>query len=153
MHQNTTNETSKSKNGMNEERTAMEQTPANVFIWIPAVRALADKQVHQTKKNLELFSSAVAASYSAGVKTLSECNQKAVETGTQNANSSYTCWRELVAAKSLPEMVDIWSTQYPGQINTMSIRVGDFLTLFCKATADAAKLISVGVSRTLAPSE
>jgi hypothetical protein len=76
-----------------------------------------------------------------------------MEAGHQDADGVYDCCRELMAAKSLPEVMDVWTTHAPRQLNAMSSRTGELWTLYWKVAADAAKPIAVGMSHTLARSK
>lgn len=58
-----------------------------------------------------------------------------------------------MAAKSLPEVMEVWTTHAPRQLNAMSSRTGELWALYWKVAADAAKPLAAGMSHTLARSK
>src|ERR1700692_3734273 len=58
--------------------------------------------------------------------------------GHQDADGVYDCCRELMAAKSLPEVMEVWTTHAPRQLNAMSSWTGELWTLYWKVAANAA---------------
>ena len=123
------------------------------FALPPAFRAFAEKQVLQGKETLEALSSAVQEAYSTGLSGLNEYGQKIAEAGHQDADAVYDCCRELIAAKSVPEVMDVWTTRAPRHLNAMSNRTGELWALYWKVATNAAKPIAAGMSHTLARSK
>ena len=147
--------TPKPKAGTSEAMSSMEflRFEAPSFMLPPAFRALAENQVIQRKETLETLSTAAQEAYSTSVRGLNEYGQKIMEAGHGNADAVYDCCRELIAAKSLPEVMDVWTTHAPRQFNAMSSRTSELLALFWKVAADSAKPIAAGMSHTLARSK
>jgi hypothetical protein len=141
----------KSKGGSTEAMLSMEFPRFEVpsFVLPPAFRAFAEDQVSQGKETLETLSTAVQEAYSTGVRGLNEYGQKIVEAGHQDANAAYDCCRELIAAKSVPQVMDVWTTCAPRHLRAMSSRTGELWALYWKVATDTAKPIAAGMSQTL----
>jgi hypothetical protein len=147
--------TPKPKAATNEAMSSMEfpRFESTFFMLPSALRAFAEDQVIQRKETLEALSTAAQEAYSTSVRGLNECGQKIMQAGHQDADGIYDCCRELMAAKSLPEVMDVWTTHAPRQLNAMSSRTGELWTLYWKVAADAAKPLAAGTSHTLAHSK
>ncbi|HEY2757596.1 MAG TPA: phasin family protein [Pseudolabrys sp.] len=147
--------TQKLKTATNEAMSSMEfpRFESSFFIMPSAFRTFADNEVTRRKETLETLSTATKEAYSTGVRGLNEYGQKIMEAGQRDADGLYDCYRDLMAAKSLPEVMDVWTTHAPRQLNAMSSRTGELWTLYWKVAADAAKPIAAGMSHTLANSK
>lgn len=147
--------TPKPKAETNEAMSSMEfpRFESPFFMWPPAFRAFAENQVVQRKETLETLNTAVQEVYSTSVRGLNEYGQKIMEAGHQDADAAYDCCRELIAAKSLSEVMGVWTTHAPRQLNAMSSRTGELWALYWKVAANAAKPIAAGMSHTLAHSK
>jgi hypothetical protein len=147
--------TPKPKAETNEAMSSMEfpRFESPFFMLPSALRAFAENQVTQRKKTLGALSTAAQEAYSTSVRRLNECGQKIMEAGHHDADGVYDCCRELMAAKSLPEVMEVWTTHAPRQLNAMSSWTGELWTLYWKVAADAAKPIAAGMSHTLARSK
>jgi hypothetical protein len=152
--ENKKTETPKPKAGTSEAMSSMEfpRFEVSSFMLPPAFRAFAENQVIRRKENLATLSTVVQEVYSSSVRGLNEYGQKIMEARHQDADAAYDCCRELIAAKSLPEVMDVWTTHAPRQFNAMSSRTSELWALYWKVAADAAKPIAVGVSHTFARS-
>lgn len=147
--------TPKLKAETNEAMSSMEfpRFESPFFMLPSALRAFAENQVTQRKETLGALSTAAQEAYSTSVSGLNECGQKIMEAGHRDADGVYDCCRELMAAKSLPEVMEIWTTHAPRQLNAMSSRTGELWALYWKVAADAAKPLAAGMSHTLARSK
>jgi hypothetical protein len=147
--------TPKPKTATNEAMSSMElpRFDSSFFILPSALRIFADNQVVQRKETLEALSTATREAYSTSVKGLNEYGQKIMEAGQRDADGVYDCCRDLMAAKSLPEVMNVWTTHAPRQLNAMSSRTGELWALYWKVAADTAKPIAAGMSHTLANSK
>jgi hypothetical protein len=147
--------TPKPKAATNEAMSSMElpRSESPFFMLPSAFLAFAENQVIQRKETLETLNTAVQEVYSTSVRGLNEYGQKIMEAGHRDADTAYDCCCELMAAKSFPEVMDVWTTHAPRQFNAMSSRTGELWTLYWKVAADAAKPIAVGMSHTLARSK
>jgi hypothetical protein len=119
----------------------------------PALRTFAENQVIHGKETLETLSSTVQEACSTGLSSLNEYGQKIAEVGRQDADAVCDCWRELISAKSLPEVMDVWTTSAPRHLTEMSHRSGELWALYWKVAAETAKPIAASVSHTLARSK
>jgi hypothetical protein len=140
------------KAGIAEAMSSMEFPRFEVptFMLPRTFRDFAENQVIQRKETLETLNTAVQEVYSTSVRGLNEYGQKIMEAGHQDADTVYDCCRELIAAKSFPEVTDVWTTHAPRRLNAVLSRTGELWTLYWKVAADAAKPIAVGMSHTLA---
>jgi hypothetical protein len=147
--------TPKPKYGTNEAMSSMEfpRFESPFFMMPSAFRTFADNQFVQRKETLEALSTAAQEAYSTGVKGLNEYGQKIMEAGHRDTDGLYDCCRDLIAAKSLSEVMDVWTTHAPRQLSAMSSRTGELWALYWKMAADAAKPIAAGMSHTLARSK
>ena len=141
----------KPKGGSSEAMSSMESPRFEFpfFMLPPAFRAFAENQVVERKEALETLSTASQEAYSTSVRGLNEYGRKIIEAGHRDADAVYDCCRELIAAKSLREVMDVWTTHAPRQFNAMSSRAGELWALPWKVALDAAKPIAVGMSHTL----
>jgi hypothetical protein len=140
--------------GTSEAMSSMESRFETLSFMLPqAIRAFAENQVVQRKDNFASLSTVVQEVYSTSVRGLDEYGQKVMEARHQDANATYDCCRELIAAKSFPEVMDFWTNHAPRQFNAMSRRTSELWALYWKVTADAVKPVAVGISHTLARSE
>jgi hypothetical protein len=133
--------------------TELGNLPGFSFSLPPVFQAFAENQVVQSKETLQTLSTAVQEACSTGVRGLNECNQMIMEAGHENADAAYDCCRALIAAKSMPELVDVWTRRAPGHINSITNRAGDLWALYWKVTTDAAKPITAGMPHALGRSK
>jgi hypothetical protein len=118
------------------------------FVLPPVFRAFAENQVIQGKETLETLSSAVREAYSTGLNGFNEYSRKIAEAGHQDADAVRDCCRELIAAKSVPEVMDVWTNRAPRHLSAMSSRTGELWALYWKVATDTAKPIAAGMSHT-----
>lgn len=141
----------KSNGGNSKATLSMEFLSFEVssFVLPPAFRAFAENQVIQGKETLETLSTAVQEAYSTGLNGLNEYSQKVAEAGQQDADAVCDCCRELITAKSVPEVMDVWTTLAPRHLSAMSSRTGELWALYWKIATDTAKPIAAGMSHML----
>jgi len=118
------------------------------FVLPPPFRAFAENQVIEGNETLKTLSSAVQEAYSTGLNGINEYGQKIAEAGHHDAEAVCDCWRELISAKSVPEMMDVWTTRAPRHLRAMSSRTGELWALYWKVATDTAKPIAAGMSHT-----
>jgi hypothetical protein len=145
----------KQKADMNE---AVQKPEANgaippIFMLPEPLRTWAGNQIIQGQETLNALNTATQDAYSNNLKALNEYRQKLVNAGQQDAEDAYNCWRELAAAKSLSEMIEIWTNHAPRQFNTMSSRTSELWTQFYKIATDATKPFANGKSHPLGGSK
>jgi hypothetical protein len=117
------------------------------FMFPSAFRAFAEYQAVQGKETLGTLSAAVQEAYSTSVRGFNEYAQKFAEAGQQDVDDACDCCRELIAAKSVTAVMDIWTNRAPRQLNAMSTRAGELWTLYWKVAVDTAKPIATGMSQ------
>jgi phasin len=119
-----------------------------------AFREMAEKGVEQAKEGYARFKSAaeeatdmVEDSYLSATRGATEFNQKAIETLRTNVNSSFDYARELLAAKSFSEAMELSATHMRQQFETLTAQAKDFTALAQKVTAESAEPIKASVSK------
>jgi len=117
-----------------------------IFMLAEPLRTWAGNQVIQGKETLDALSAATQDAYSSNIRALNAYREKLLNAGQENAEDTFNCWRELVAARSLPEMIEIWTSHAPRQFNTMSSRTDELWTQFYKIATDATKPFANGAS-------
>ena len=136
-----------------KQKAETNEAVSSIFAWPQAFRAFADRQAIQGRETIEALSTAAQDAYSTNIKALTEYNQKVIKAGQQDADRAYECWRELVGARSLPELIAVWASHAPRQFETVSNRTGDFMGLFCRMAADATKPITSSMTNMTAGSK
>jgi hypothetical protein len=109
-----------------------------------AFRTLAGKQVVQGKDTLDALSTAAQDACSTNIKMLNDYSQSFMRAGQRNADSAFDYWRDLIAAKSLSELIDIWSSHAPRQFNSASDPTSDLWAHYYKMANAATKPIANG---------
>ena len=108
-------------------------------------RELTEKGVEQAKENYARLRSAaegatdmVEDSYLTATRGATEFNLKAVEALRTNVNSSFDYARELLAAKSLSEALELSAAHMRQQFETLSDQAREFSALAGKVATDTA---------------
>jgi hypothetical protein len=117
-----------------------------------ALRSIAENGVIQGEETLETLGAAAEGTYSVGVKSLDECGLKIIEAGRNNARAAFDCARELVAAKSQSDLMEVWTTHARRQFDAMFTQNREIWSLAWKVAADAPQPIVTGISHTFARS-
>lgn len=108
-------------------------------------RELAEKSVEQAKENYARMRNAaegatdmVEDSYLTAARGATEFNLKAVEALRANVNSSFDYARELLAAKSLAEALELSAVHMRQQFETLSDQAKEFSALARKVATETA---------------
>jgi phasin len=119
-----------------------------------AFREMAEKGVEQAKEGYARFRSAaedatdmVEDSYLTATRGATEFNQKAIEALRTNVNSSFDYARELFAAKSFGEAMELSATHMRQQFESLTAQAKEFSALAQKVTAETAEPIKSSVSK------
>jgi hypothetical protein len=113
-----------------------------------AFRTLAANSVMQGMETLATLGAATEQTYSVNVKNLNEYGTKIMEAGCSSAHAAFDCCRELVAAKTQSELLEVWSTHARRQCDAMFTQNREVWSLAWKVAADTPP----GIARTFARS-
>lgn len=118
------------------------------------VREFAEKSVQQAKDTYAKFKTAaeettdlIEGTYSTATKGAAEFNLKALEALRLNVNSAFDYTRELLAAKTVAEAVELSSTHMRRQFEALSTQAKDLTTIAQKVATEAAEPIKASVSK------
>lgn len=128
-------------------------------IQVPEVfREMAEKSVEQAKEGYARLRTAaedatdvVEDTYLQAARGATEFNLKAIEAIRTNMNASLDYARELLAAKSMSEAVELSATHLRMQFDALSAQAKDFSTLAQKVATDAAEPLKSSVNKTFNP--
>ena len=123
-----------------------DQATVSTFALPEAFRTLAGSQVVRGKETLDTLSTAAQNACSTNINVFNEYSQKLMKAGQRDADNAYDYWRDLVAAKSLSEMIHIWSSHAPRQLHSMSDRTSELWAHYYKMANAATKPITNGMS-------
>jgi hypothetical protein len=115
-------------------------------------RTLAENSVTQGKETLDTLGALAEKTYSVNVKSLNEFGAKIMEAGRSNALAAFDCCRELAAAKTQTELLDVWSAHAQRQFDAMFTQNREIWSLAWKVAADAPQPIMTGITKTFARS-
>ncbi len=119
-----------------------------------AFREMAEKGVEQAKDGYARLRSAaeeatdmVEDTYMHATRGATEFNLKAIEALRTNVNSSFDFAREMLAAKSLSEAVELSATHMRQQFEALSAQAKDFSALAQKVATEASEPIKSSVNK------
>jgi phasin len=119
-----------------------------------AFREMAEKGVEQAKESYarmrgaaEQATDMVEDSYLSATRGATEFNMKAIETLRTNVNSSFDYARELLAAKSFAEAMELSATHMRQQFEALTEQAKEFSALAQKVSAETAEPIKANVSK------
>lgn len=120
------------------------------------VREFAEKGVKQAKDNYAKFKSAadqatgvLEDSYASASKGAAEFNVKALDALRTNVNAAFDYTRELFAAKTVAEAVELSSTHVRKQFETLSAQAKELTETVQKVATEASGPIKTSVSKTM----
>ena len=121
-----------------------------------AAREFAEKTVAQTREAYERSKSAleavvdpVARSFDALGKGAAALNRKIIEIAQENVSSGFDLAKNLAAAKTLAEMVELRATYWRKQLSALAAQAEEVRALSTKVTADMAAPINAHVTRSI----
>src|SRR6188768_521877 len=125
---------------------------------IPAAfRELAEKSVSQAKETYEKMKSAaeeatdvLETTYSTASKGASDYGLKMIEAARVNTNAAFDFAGELMAAKTLSEIVELSSTHARKQFEALTQQTKELNALAQKVATDTAEPIKSGMSKAFA---
>jgi len=117
-------------------------------------RAFTEKGVQQAKDTYARFKAAAEGttdlledSYSSASKGAAEFNLKALDALRENVNAAFDYTRELFAAKTLSEAVELSSSHVRKQFEALSAQAKDLSEAAQKAAEAAAEPIKAGMAK------
>ena len=119
-----------------------------------AFRDMAEKGVEQAKEGYARMRSAAEEAtdlaedtYLTATRGATEFNLKAIEALRANVNANFDYARELLAAKSFSEAVELSTTHMRKQFETLTAQTKDFSSLAQKVAAETSEPIKSSVSK------
>ena len=121
-----------------------------------AFREFAERGVAQAKDTYEKMKAAaeeatdvLETTYSTATKGASDYGLKVIEAARVNTNAAFDFAGELMAAKTLSEMVELSSTHARKQFETLTQQSKELSALAQKVATETAEPIKSGVSKAL----
>ncbi len=122
-----------------------------------AFRELAERQVAQAKDTYEKMKAAaeeatdvLETTYSTATKGASDYGLKMIEAARVNTNAAFDFAGELMAAKTLSEIVELSSTHARKQFEALTQQTKELSALAQKVANDTAEPIKSGVTKAFA---
>jgi phasin len=119
-----------------------------------AFREMAERGVAQAKESYEKMKAAaeeatdvLETTYSTATKGASEYGLKVIEVARANTNAAFDFAGELLAAKTLSEVVELTSAHARRQFETLTQQSKELSALAQKVATDAAEPIKSGMSK------
>jgi phasin len=119
-----------------------------------ALREWAEKGVAQAKTGYEKMKSAaedatgvLEDTYATAAKGFTDYNLKVIEIARLNTNATFDYASELLAVKSLSEMVELTSAHARKQLETLTAQAKELSTIAQKVATETAEPIKSGVSK------
>ena len=121
-----------------------------------AFRELAERGVAQAKDTYEKMKAAaeeatdvLETTYSTATKGASDYGLKVIEAARVNTNAAFDFASEMMAAKTLSEMVELSSTHARKQFEALTQQSKELRALAQKVATESAEPIKSGVSKAL----
>jgi len=114
-----------------------------------ALRDLAEKNVTQMRETYERAKDALEAVFESWKRSFDAANQgavalnrKVIDIAQRNINSSFDLAKSLAGAKNLAEAMELQSTYWRKQLDTLTAQAEEVRTLSTRVAADAAEPVS-----------
>lgn len=125
-----------------------------------AVRAFAEKNIAQTRELYERSKDAFDRILESWEKTFDAAgqgavalNRKVVDIAQRNINSSFDFAKSLIGAKTMAEAIELHSTYWSKQLNTLKAQAEEMRDLSTRVTADVVEPAKAQVKRGMAELE
>jgi phasin len=119
-----------------------------------AFREIAEKSVAQTKEAYEKMKAAteeatdlIEETYTTAAKGTADYNLKVIEAARTNANAAFDYAKELLAAKSLSDIVEVSTDHARKQFETLTEQTKELTALAQKVATDTAEPLKAGVGK------
>ena len=120
---------------------------------VPAVRAIAEKSVAQTREFYDRSNDALDASVATFEKTFDAAgqgaaafNRKIIDIAQRNVNSGFDLAKSLVGAKNLSDIAEVQAAYWRKTFATLTSQAEEVRTLSTMVTAAAAEPIKAHVT-------
>ena len=121
-----------------------------------AMRALAEKNITQTREVYERSKDALEAvlvscerSFDAAGQGAVALNRKVIDIAQRNINSGFDLAKSLAGAKSLAEALELQAAYWRKQFGALTAQAEEVRALSTKVTADAAEPIKSQMARSV----
>jgi phasin len=154
------NESSNSKVAAKKTRDTYRKTAAQFDQLVhdtqvpAAMRALAEKNIAQTRELYERSKDALEAvvaswekSFDAAGQGAAALNRKVIDITQRNINSGFEFAKSLAGAKNLAEAMELQATYWRKQLSTLGAQAEEVRTLSTQVTADVTEPIKAQVTR------
>jgi phasin len=153
------NESSNSKVAPERARDAYHKSAAQFEDLVPtqlpeAMRALAEKNIAQTRELYERSKNALETVVDSWERTFDAAgqgavalNRKVIDIAQRNINSSFDFARSLAGAKNLTEAMELQAAYWRKQLGALQAQAEEVRTLSTKVAADATEPIKTQMSR------
>ena len=118
------------------------------------MRSLAEKTVTQarevyehSKNALEMGLDTIERTFDAAGQGGTALNRKVIDIAQRNVNAGFELAKDLAAAKTVPEIVQLHSGYWRNQAGSLATQAGELHTLQTKVAADAIEPIKAYVTR------
>jgi phasin len=118
------------------------------------MRALAEKNIAQTRELYERSKDALEAvvaswekSFDAAGQGAAALNRKVIDITQRNINSGFEFAKSLAGAKNLAEAMELQATYWRKQLSTLGAQAEEVRTLSTQVTADVTEPIKAQVTR------
>src|ERR1700734_2218948 len=119
-----------------------------------AFREFAERGVAQAKDNYEKMKAAaeeatdvLETTYSTATKGASDYGLKVIEVARVNTNAAFDFAGEIMAAKTLSEMVELYSAHARKQFETLSAQGKELTALAQKVATETAEPLKAGMTK------
>ncbi len=119
-----------------------------------AMRALAEKNITQTRELYERSKDALETlleswerSFDAAGQGAVALNRKVIDIAQRNINSSFDLAKSLAGAKNLAEAMELQAAHWRKQLDALAAQAEEVRTLSAKVTADATEPIKSQMAR------
>lgn len=119
---------------------------APAYVAPQALRALIESQIERGKETFDSLSAAAHHAYATNMKNVDEYGKKLIEVGQRDSDDVFDCWRRLLVAKSPAEMIEVWTSHAPRQLQSISNRTGELWALLSRMATEAAKPVTNGAA-------
>jgi phasin len=121
---------------------------------IPTFREFAEKGASQAQENYKKMKTAadeatdaLEETYAIVTKGTADYGLKLIEAARTNTNAAFTFYGELMAVKSMAEVVELSTAHARKQFDALSVQTKELAVLAQKTAVDASEPVKAGVSK------
>jgi phasin len=109
--------------------------------------AIASEVVEKCKATAERSALALEQSYSTAVENMREYNLKVIDMARANVEAVFEIARQLSAAKTPPDMIELWTSHTRKQFERLSEQTKEFTVLGQKMVGESTEPIRRSVNQ------